>query len=734
MHKSKIQNKKKLAEKLVIDETRESLIQLRANIDNSNNFFEKNENKVTYHLDKVQEYLSNQKEKPWSDLKKTFATTVAVQIALEALDEKNYQKSIDGIYGADTVRAVTAFQTKWNEEHPDDTITVDGFAWPETIKRLITKLGERQSSENTDQDTQQTGKNPENNTTDKTNITETQKDTTNIDNIKKEKENIQQIISTLGLYYDTNKQVYYFAPNINQSDEQWQYIMINNKKYYNTTDHHNKHQKHLTGEGYTITPQEHGKYTLQRWTYKDGKIQEGIIYNSHTWEIRSGKHKENGIFEGTIRNPNETITHGTVNTSTGKLSNGFVLGQDNKIVRILPPINTGTTNKEEAQTTPLTQQEEAQYKEMLASFEKVGTFEETQNGEKTWKFNKKVLDPTDKTTNITTINLDGKEYTKYHEKLTGLGYQVKQSKENGLYYINIGMFQDGHFVKGIRKRENGNIDNWIYDTTTLNLTHGEMKLPDWTIKKWKFDKDTIKFIDGTITYPDGTIKTFKDGKEVTPETTTQPHTTETITTLTDAEKKEYEQLLTTFETVWKIEENLTTKQKERKLSNGATEVTENGKTTLTIDGKTYNKIGEKEDGIGYKIDKYNNGISYIEIGEFKDWKQIKSITKLSNWDIQTWKFDKNTGNLTEGIYTNTKTWYTEKWTFDKDSGILTNGTITTNDNTRYEWTRDPTKHIFTGTITLTNGKSVEGKWEIPINNKWVWLVKQGKRKWNIKKQ
>ncbi len=86
--------------------------------------------------------LNSVKDKKYNEIYSKNASwiTFAVQYALDKLWFVDKLWNIDWLYGQKTRFAVIAFQEKWNKDHATDQIAVDGWAGPDTIKRIITSL------------------------------------------------------------------------------------------------------------------------------------------------------------------------------------------------------------------------------------------------------------------------------------------------------------------------------------------------------------------------------------------------------------------------------------------------------------------------------------------------------------------------------------------------------------------------------------------------------------------
>lgn len=105
--------------------------------------FENNHWVVTVNAEGVKNYLTDLSKMSYNDIwthngKNTIPQTMAIQIALEMKGIEVWK--IDWILWNKTKKGIKEFQTKWNAEHPQDKITVDGVVWPATLQRLVAEL------------------------------------------------------------------------------------------------------------------------------------------------------------------------------------------------------------------------------------------------------------------------------------------------------------------------------------------------------------------------------------------------------------------------------------------------------------------------------------------------------------------------------------------------------------------------------------------------------------------
>ena len=96
---------------------------------------------IKWVLEKWRDALKGKKQQDFYDEYATFwaGLILAVQIALGSIDPA-FKTEYDGIYGGKdgaTFTMVKAFQEKWNKEHPNDQIAVDGWAGTDTITRIL---------------------------------------------------------------------------------------------------------------------------------------------------------------------------------------------------------------------------------------------------------------------------------------------------------------------------------------------------------------------------------------------------------------------------------------------------------------------------------------------------------------------------------------------------------------------------------------------------------------------
>ena len=102
--------------------------------------FEKHGDKIRVNADGVKNYLTDLSKKSYNDIWRenwgnTIPQTTAIQIALEMQGIEVW--AIDWIYWKKTTKGIKEFQTKWNAEHPQDKLAVDGKAGPKTIQKLL---------------------------------------------------------------------------------------------------------------------------------------------------------------------------------------------------------------------------------------------------------------------------------------------------------------------------------------------------------------------------------------------------------------------------------------------------------------------------------------------------------------------------------------------------------------------------------------------------------------------
>lgn len=105
--------------------------------------FENNNWIVTVNAEGVKNYLTDLSKMSYNDIwthngKNTIPQTMAIQIALEMKGIEVWK--IDWILWKNTKKGIREFQNKWNAEHPQDKISADGVAWPETLKRIVSDL------------------------------------------------------------------------------------------------------------------------------------------------------------------------------------------------------------------------------------------------------------------------------------------------------------------------------------------------------------------------------------------------------------------------------------------------------------------------------------------------------------------------------------------------------------------------------------------------------------------
>ena len=79
---------------------------------------------------------------------------LAIQSGLKMLNKE--PGTIDALFWNKTKWAIIDFQTEWNENNPNDIITIDGIPWSQTISKLINVLNnnaETNAETDTDYDT-----------------------------------------------------------------------------------------------------------------------------------------------------------------------------------------------------------------------------------------------------------------------------------------------------------------------------------------------------------------------------------------------------------------------------------------------------------------------------------------------------------------------------------------------------------------------------------------------------
>lgn len=155
--KSFIDNINQNTESLVLKNVKAELknLKIAANENGKNEFYSKDGNKVTYHMDVVKEYLQRLQKRPYACTNipgNSAPWIMAVQIALESLWNNSYDVgAIDGILWKKTKRAVVNFQYA-------NGLTPDWHPGPNTIEVLVNALnGKTETSRgNTIKQTSQT--------------------------------------------------------------------------------------------------------------------------------------------------------------------------------------------------------------------------------------------------------------------------------------------------------------------------------------------------------------------------------------------------------------------------------------------------------------------------------------------------------------------------------------------------------------------------------------------------
>lgn len=135
---SSIDNINQKTETWVLKNVQAELKSLRIAVNGKNEFYSKNWNTVTYHMDAVKQYLQWLQWRPYAGTNIQWNSTpwiMAVQIALESLWNTDYDVGvIDGILWKNTKNGVVNFQ-KANGLKPD------WLPGPKTIEKILNKLG-----------------------------------------------------------------------------------------------------------------------------------------------------------------------------------------------------------------------------------------------------------------------------------------------------------------------------------------------------------------------------------------------------------------------------------------------------------------------------------------------------------------------------------------------------------------------------------------------------------------